>query len=290
MKLAHDLPVEVVSADSRQIIKYLDIGTAKPTQAEQAVVRFHLLDLIEPGERYSAFRFIDDADRAIGAILSAGHIPVVVGGTGLYLRALTDGVVEIEQDRPEIRERLEQEMEQSGPAAMHHRLTEIDPSEAARIHPHNRVRVIRALEIWELTGQPKSALAASGAYKKSRYEYRTYCLQPARDRLYEAIDRRVDEMMRSGWLQEVELLVRRGLGPTLRKANVIGYDELLDFVENRCDLAETVNMIRQNTRRYAKRQMTWFRNQIEGYVAVSPDLLETELRTFLRTWPGAVKT
>lgn len=290
LRLSRDLPIEVVSADSRQMIKYLDIGTAKPTRMEQAALHFHLIDLIAPGERYSAFRFIEDADRVIGAILSAGHIPIVVGGTGLYLRALVEGVVEIEQDRPEMRERLEQEMEQSGPEAMHHRLSEIDPLEAARIHPHNKVRVIRALEIWELTGQPKSALAAAGTYKKSKYEYKIYVLQPARERLYEAIDRRVDEMMQSGWLQEVEDMVRRGLGPALRRANVIGYDELMDFVENKCTLSEAVNMIKQNSRRYAKRQMTWFRHQVEGEVVISPDMLETELRKYLRTWPGVIKT
>jgi len=151
VQLAAGFPIEIISADSRQVIKHLDIGTAKPTPDEQQAVRFHLIDLIEPGERYSAFQFIEDCDTAAGDIIGRKRIPVVVGGTGLYLKALTEGVVEIEQDRPEIRQHLEDEMARLGPEVMHRRLVELDPAEAERIHANNRVRVLRALEIYELT-------------------------------------------------------------------------------------------------------------------------------------------
>ena len=171
VSLASSFPIEIVSADSRQIIRRLDIGTAKPTADERKAVRFHLLDLIDPGERYSAYQFIEDADATISDIVSRKRIPVIVGGTGLYLRALVDGVIEIESDNPEIRERLQKEMDTIGPEMMHRRLAQIDPAEARAIHPNNRIRVLRALEIYELTHQPKSKLMASGAYKKSRYEY-----------------------------------------------------------------------------------------------------------------------
>ncbi|RKX24082.1 MAG: tRNA (adenosine(37)-N6)-dimethylallyltransferase MiaA, partial [Candidatus Zixiibacteriota bacterium] len=185
MDLAGEYAVEIISADSRQIIKYLDIGTAKPTIEEQRKVSFHLIDLIEPGERYSAVRFLVDSDRAVSDILNRGHIPLVVGGTGLYLRALTEGVVKIEEnDNPELREKLQRQMEELGPEEMHRRLAELDPDEAARIHPNNKVRVIRALEICELAGQSKTTLVASGAYKKSKYEYEYFCLVPPRDELY----------------------------------------------------------------------------------------------------------
>lgn len=261
VNLASSFPIEVVSADSRQVIRRLDIGTAKPTADEWQVVMFHLLDLIEPGERYSAYQFIDDADAAISDIVSRKRIPVIVGGTGLYLRALVDGVIEVEKDNPEVRERLEREMDTVGPEIMHRRLAEIDPAEAQAIHPNNRIRVLRALEIYELTHEAKSKLMASGAYKKSRHEYDLYCLLPDRAKLYTAIERRVDAMISSGLVAEVERLVHSGLRPALRKANVIGYDEVLDYLDDKCTLDQAIAMIKQNTRRYAKRQTTWFRHQ-----------------------------
>jgi len=287
VRLASEFPLEVISADSRQIIRHLDIGTAKPTAEEQRIVRFHLIDLIEPGERYSAFRFIEDADRAVREVLARGRIPVVVGGTGLYLRALTEGVVEIEEDRPEIRERLENEMNELGPEAMHRRLMAIDPDEAAKIHPNNRVRVIRALEMCELAGQPKSKLTASGAYKRSEFDYQLYCLQPERERLYEAINRRVDVMMQAGLLEEVKRLVGRGLGPALRRAHVIGYAEVLDYLDGRVSLDGGVDLIKQNSRRYAKRQMTWFRHQTECDYYADAELLSTALRASLGSFQRA---
>lgn len=263
VRLAEEFPVEIVSADSRQIIRHLEIGTAKPTSEERAQVPFHLIDIIEPGERYSAFRFLEDADRCVGEILGRKNIPLVVGGTGLYLRALSEGVIEIDSDREDIRKKLEGEMERLGPEAMHRRLNEIDPEEAARVHPNNKVRVMRGLEIFELTGKTKSALAASGTYKRSSYFFDFFCLAPPRTRLYETIDARVDRMMSEGLLSEIDTLVRSGLAEQIRRANVIGYAELLEYLEDRCTLEEAVAAVKQNSRRYAKRQMTWFRHQAD---------------------------
>jgi len=286
VQLAAGFPIEIISADSRQVIKHLDIGTAKPTPDEQQAVRFHLIDLIEPGERYSAFQFIEDCDTAAGDIIGRKRIPVVVGGTGLYLKALTEGVVEIEQDRPEIRQHLEDEMARLGPEVMHRRLVELDPAEAERIHANNRVRVLRALEIYELTGRPKSELLAAGAYKKSSYAYSFYCLQPERTALYEAINQRVDTMMKAGLPEEVDRLVRRGLEPRLRRSNVIGYDELLDYLDDRCSLDEAVAAIKQNSRRYAKRQLTWFRHQADCTYFTDRPAIMTALGGVLATdWP-----
>ena len=261
--LAASFPIEVISADSRQIIRHLNIGTAKPTPAEQEAVRFHLIDIVEPGDRYSAYQFIEDCDRAVESILERGHIPVVVGGTGLYLRALTEGVIEVDDSDSTVRERLETEMDREGPEAMYARLTEVDPEEGARTHANNRVRVIRALEIFELTGRPKSELTCSGAYKRSRYEYSLHCLQQDRESLYDRINRRVDQMLADGLVGEVEKLVADGLRGRLREARVIGYDEILDYLDGRASLDEAVESIKQNSRRYAKRQITWFRHQAE---------------------------
>jgi len=284
VELAGRHPIEIVSADSRQIIKRLNIGTAKPTAQEREKVRFHLIDLIEPGERYTAFRFVDDADRAIGDILGRGHIPIVVGGAGLYLRALTEGVVEIEKDDLTIRERLEEEMEQVGAEWMYDRLSQIDPLEAAKLHPNNKVRLIRALEIYYLTGKPKSELAATGAYRKSQYSYEYFCLVPERQTLYRNIEARVDRMMQQGLLDEVRHLCQNGFKEQIRKANVIGYNELLDHLEEKTSLSKAVNLIKQNSRRYAKRQITWFRHQVAGAFFEDKTILINGVQHLLSGW------
>ncbi len=263
IRLAELYPVEIISADSRQLIRHLDIGTDKPPPEQRQVVRFHLLDIVEPGEKYSAYRFIDESDRAVKDILSRGNIPVVVGGTGLYLKALTEGVVEIEGENEEIRARLEREMEEMGPEKMHQRLRSIDPEEAGRIHPHNKVRVVRALEIYYLAGMPKSELVRSGAYKKSRYAYKYHCLAPAREQLYQQINDRVGRMIDGGMLEEVNGLLDRDLRQEILRANVIGYNETIEHLTGNLSLPDAVSSIKQNSRRYAKRQLTWFRRLSE---------------------------
>ena len=261
LEIAKNYPVEIISADSRQILKHLNIGTAKPTQSELSQVPFHLVDIIEPGERYSAFNFIDDAEKTIKQILSRNNIPLIVGGTGLYLRALTDGVVEISQDDFSIREKLEAELEEKGTEYLHKKLEEIDPLESAKIHPNNKNRIIRALEIFYLTGHTKSELLTTGKYRNSKYKFSYYCLAPERELLYERINNRVDEMLEEGLIKEINNLVHLGYKKKIRKANVIGYTEILDYLDNNLSLDEAVAMVKQNSRRYAKRQMTWFRKQ-----------------------------
>lgn len=278
IELAAEYPIEIVSADSRQMVRYLDIGTAKPTAEESKRVPFHLIDIIEPGERYSAFRFIDDASNAIADIFKRGKLPLVVGGTGLYLRALTDGVVEIDPADMAIRERLEQELVEIGPERMWKRLNSIDPLEAAKIHPNNRVRLIRALEIFELTGKSKSEMTASGGYRKSEYSFEYYCLAPPREELYETINRRVDMMVDAGLAAEFENLVSRGCLEPMRRANIIGYNELILWKEGRLSFEQAIAEIKQNSRRYAKRQMTWFRGQAGCRFYESPSALRQNLR------------
>ncbi len=284
VRLAEHYPIEVVGADSRQIIRGLDIGTAKPTAAERRAAPMHLVDLIEPGGRYSAFRFIDDAETAISEVLTRGNIPVVVGGTGLYLRALTAGIVEIDDDNLEIRRRLEEQMQQEGPEAMHARLRKIDPLEAEQVHPHNQVRVIRALELFYLTGRCKSELMYTDVYRRPSFNYRFYRLMPPRDELYGKINRRVEQMVDNGLLNEVRRFVDDGLAESVRQSRVIGYTELLDYLDGARSLEEAVSLIKQNTRHYAKRQYTWLRHQVKGPVYHQPEDLAADLAQNLDKW------
>lgn len=283
LELADTFPIEIVSADSRQILRRLEIGTAKPTAEEQRRARFHVIDVIDPGERYTAFRFIDDATAAIEDILGRGKVPLVVGGTGLYLRALTEGVVEIDSEDMDIREELEQQMEELGPQRMHDRLAEVDPLEAAVIHPNNKVRVIRALEMFYLTGKSKSELVVTGAYKSSPFAFRYFCLMPSRSDLYEVINARVDQMMHQGLLEEIEALIAAGWKDRIAAANVIGYKEVLQFLDELVTLEEAVSLIKQNTRRYAKRQSTWFRKLDPGDIYESRGEVIDAVAAYLAT-------
>lgn len=287
--LADRFPVEIVSADSRQIIRHLNIGTAKPEFAAREKIPVHLVDIIDPGERYTAYRFIDDAVRAIDDILSRGRIPLVVGGTGLYLQALTEGVAKIEEDNTEIRDRIEQEMAQLGPEVMHQRLAKIDPSTAAAVHPNNRVRVIRALEVFYLTGKTKSELVAVGSYRKTDYVFEYYCLMPEREKLYQDINERVDLMVADGLLEELQRLVADGWADKIRKANVIGYQEMLRHIDGRIELEDAINLIKQNSRRYAKRQMTWFRHQVGCNEFSDSKSLQGALISALENWNSESK-
>lgn len=284
VKLAERHPIEIVGADSRQIIRKLDIGTAKPTSAERQAAPMHLIDIIEPGGRYSAFRFIDDAEETVAAILRRSHIPVVVGGTGLYLRALSEGIVEIDDDNLEIRRRLEKQMQEEGPEAMHDRLRKIDPLEAEQVHPNNQIRVIRALELFYLTGRCKSELVHTEVYRRPAYDYQFYRLMPPRAGLYERINHRVEQMLAEGLLDEIRGLIDQGLGKAMRESRVIGYTELLDYLEGHRSYDEAVSLIKQNTRRYAKRQYTWLRHQVEGPVFDCPEQLRAKLAHKLEKW------
>lgn len=279
LEIAKKIPIEIISADSGQLIRELNIGTAKPTAAEQKLARFHLIDIIKPGDNYSAFQFIKDAEKAIVQILSRNKLPVIVGGTGLYLKALAEGVFDMESENPEVRAWLEREMEELGPTAMYNKLKNIDPAEASKTHLNNKVRVTRALEIYYLTGIPKSELIKKKRPKKGKFEYQYYCLMPARSRLYETINSRVDKMLKKGLLDELKGLVRAGKGELVQKMNVIGYNELLEHIKGNLELEKAVLLIKQNSRRYAKRQFTWFRHQTQGNYFPTPIELK---RVFLR--------
>ncbi|UCD93744.1 MAG: tRNA (adenosine(37)-N6)-dimethylallyltransferase MiaA [Candidatus Zixiibacteriota bacterium] len=260
LKLLKKYPgLHVLSADSRQIYKHLSIGTDKPSAEFLEKYNFHLVDIVEPGERYTAFDFVSDSEKLLKELLQAGQLPLICGGTGLYVKSLVEGIVEIPEDDFSIRDRLEEEAVDKGPAYLYEKLRKIDPLEAKKTHPNNIKRIIRALEIYHLTGKAKSEIIASAAGGDTKYDFDVSCLMPPRDELYADINKRVDLMVKSGLLAEVEGLYELGLKDKVKEINIIGYNELFKYFDGEISLESAINLIQQNTRRFAKRQITWFK-------------------------------
>ncbi len=258
VRVARELGGEIVSADSRQIYRGMDIGTAKPDPAATRPAPHHLIDIVEPSERYDAARFAADAETAIADIVERGREPLVVGGTGFYLTSLFEGLFEGPGRDPEVRARLEEEAERVGSPALHERLARVDPATARRLHPNDAVRIVRALEVFEVTGRQLSSWHEDSP-RDTRFDAWYTLLTMDRERLYERIEDRVDGMVEAGLLEEVEGLVRSGrLAEGMPAADALGYRELLPVVRGEAELADAVQLIKRNTRRYAKRQMTWF--------------------------------
>lgn len=267
MQLAERFPIEIISADSRQVYRQLDIGTGKPTAGELALVPTHLINLIEPGERYNAARFVREARQTISEIYARGKQPLIVGGTGLYLKALTAGLIELDDFDIKIREQLEGELISRGADALWEELYRRDPLDASKIHPNNHYRLLRSLEILRSTGQTKTELMRTRQVGGDSIEYSYVIMNPLRDELYRSVNERVISMMNNGWIDEVSRLVRSGLADSIRKSSVIGYGELIDVCDGRLKLSDATVLIQQQTRQYAKRQQTWFRHQTAGFMA-----------------------
>lgn len=260
IEVARKLGAEIVSADSQQVYRGFDIGTAKPSAEELAQVPHHLLSVAEPDETFSAARFQSLADAAIADITSRGKRVVVAGGTGLYLRILLHGVVPAPPAAPEIRARLEEEAQRLGREHLHQRLSAIDPETAARVKPTDLVRIVRALEIHELTGTTASQFRNEHRFAEDRYPFDLYVLDPPREELYRRIDQRAARMFREGLLDEVRDLVARGYRDATPMGSV-GYVQALAQLEGRLTLEEAIAQTARESRRYAKRQLTWFRRE-----------------------------
>ena len=256
--LCRALGGEVVSMDSMQVYRGMDIGTAKPSLAERGGIAHHLLDVADPGEAFSVADYRALADAAIAQIRARGHLPVLVGGTGLYLNALTLEMDFAQAPADEaVRARLAQAaLAEGGRERLHARLAEVDPASAARLHPNDLRRVVRALEIYEVTGLPMSAHATD--MRPRRYAPHIAGLSMARPALYARIDARVDAMLAQGLLAEAAALRAAGVPDQSQAMQAIGYRELLSVLDGQADVREAAASIQQNSRRYAKRQMTWF--------------------------------
>jgi len=259
LRLAHDLDAEIVNADSMQIYSGLDIGTAKPTPEQQAEIRHHLIDVANPAQLFSAADFCAAADVAIRDIISRGKRVIVAGGTGLYIRALVKGLVDSPSGEGELREALLDESCRVGNAAMLEKLQQVDPELAAVLHPNNLVRIIRALEVYQLTGIPLSQYQKKHAFATRRYEALQIGISVDRSVLYERIDGRVEQMLASGLLEEVRSLLAAGYGRDIKPLRSIGYKEAVAHLSGDISAEEAVRLIKRNTRHYAKRQLTWFK-------------------------------
>ncbi len=258
--LARIIDAEILSMDSMSIYRGMQIGTAKPTLSQRALVRHHLLDLCEPHESFSVARYLAAADESLRRVIDRGRVPLFVGGTGLYLRALLRGVFDGPPIPAEVRQQLEAELASTSPEALHHRLQTVDPKAARRIHANDGRRIVRALEVYVVTGQPVSDLQQQAALPSHERPQNVFWLAPPRPWLYDRIDRRVETMFAEGLVDEVQRLLAAPLPLSHTARQALGYKEVLAHLEQGVPLPETIALIQTRTRQFAKRQHTWFRH------------------------------
>ncbi len=285
VRLAKEYGGEVISADSMQIYQYMNVASAKPTIDEMQGVPHHLLDFVSPFEPFSVADYVKLAKEKINEVISRGKLPIVAGGTGLYISSLVDNVEFAEEEPdPSVRIRLFAEAEEKGIEPLYQRLQEIDPEAAAAIHPNNHKRVIRALEIFETTGLTMTEQNARSKMTPSPFDPYMLALCPPREILYERINLRVDTMVDEGLFEEAKTLMDMGLNRDMQSMQGIGYKEAFDCLNGDMTQEECIEEIKRATRRYAKRQLTWFRRDAR-YRWVNP-LEETDLLAAMEafTW------
>jgi tRNA dimethylallyltransferase len=257
--VALQLDGEIVNADSQLVYRYMDIGTAKPPAAAREKVRHHLIDVIDPDGEFNAALYRELALKAIAEIAARGKKPIVCGGTGLYMRALTQGLFVGPGKNPEVRKRLEEQAEGKGLGALYERLREVDPDATHSIHPNDRYRIVRALEIFELTGKGISRWQKDHGFKESAFEVLKIGLNRERQELYDLINQRCDEMITRGLVEEVKKLAERGYGLDLPALQSVGYKQIGLYLRGRLTIEDAITLIKRDTRHLAKRQLTWFR-------------------------------
>jgi tRNA dimethylallyltransferase len=259
VELAKKLNTEIISADSMQIYKGMNIGTAKITEEEKQGIIHHMIDIINPDEEYSVSEFKYDAEKIIDRLLSENRIPIIVGGSGLYVNSL---IYDLDfgntKSNKKLREYYTYYYKEHGEDALYDKLLKIDPVAAEKIHKNNIKRIIRALEVYDITGVKFSELNTDIRKKSNKYDCILIGLSMERKVLYERINQRVDEMLSNGLVDEVSSLIKKGYGKNLVSMRGIGYKEIIEYLEGNTDYEEAVNTLKQNTRRFAKRQYTWF--------------------------------
>lgn len=276
--LARELNGEIVGADSMQIYKYMDVGTAKPDQKERQLAIHHLVDFLDPADNFDAKRFTALADQAISDIAKRGRVPVIAGGTGLYIRALLHGLFRGKPACPATLDKLNHSLKEKGAPALHEQLIKCDPKAAEKIHPNDGFRIVRALEVFLTTGAPISRCQKTHDFKSDRYQSLTFGLHMDRKQLYDRINQRVDIMMAQGLLDEVKTLVNQGYPLELKSMQSIGYRHMGMYLKGEVSLEEAVRLLKRDTRRYAKRQFTWF-NKEKDLIWVRADDMEKAIET-----------
>jgi tRNA dimethylallyltransferase len=261
LRLAEHLPVEIVNCDSQQVYRHMDIGTAKPSRDELARVPHHCFDLVNPDEPFNAGIYMGYASAAVEAILSRGNTPLVVGGTGLYARALMKGIAMIPEVPGQLREQVVEQIATQGSPAVHARLAEIDPASAERLHPNDAQRIGRALEVFLATGRTITSFQEAHRFATPRYGAQVFGMSWDREALDKRIDDRVPRLLDAGFLEEARELLRLGYSPDLRALKALGYKELFSMLEGTLTRAQALDEIAATHRSYARRQMTWFRKE-----------------------------
>jgi tRNA dimethylallyltransferase len=294
LELAERFDGEIVNADSMQVYRLLDVGTAKPSAADRARVPHHLFDVVDPDVQYDASRYARDAEQAIAAIHTRGRVPFVVGGSGLYIKALLEGLSVGVGRSPELRAALEAEDERAraagDPERLHRRLAEIDPTTARALHPNDRLRIVRALELHAATGVAPSVLqrrAGAAPSAASAWRVLQLALDPGPDALAHRIDRRCEAMIAGGLLQEVRRLRDLGYGPELPSMRAIGYRHMQPVVDGLDTLVNVLEAMKRDTRRFARRQRTWLRgvSDVEWMAPEPLEALVQRVKRFLEEAP-----
>lgn len=274
IKLAKRFGGEIVGADSMQIYRQMDIGTAKPTDEEKAAVHHHMVDIVDPDEDFDAAAYGRRAHQVVQQLMADRMPAFVVGGTGLYVKALVYGLFKGRTSNHEVRTRLKTRLEEEGAVALHASLKEKDPTAAKRIHPNDAYRIQRALEVIETTGRSISDLHDAHRFQKARYQTLEIGLALPREQLYARIDRRVDQMIMAGLLDEVRGLLARGYDPNLKSMQSLGYRHMVGFLQGGTTWEEALRTLKRDHRRYAKRQFTWFK-AVPEMNWLAPDQVET---------------
>ena len=287
VELALSLGAQVINADSMQVYRFMDVGTAKPTLEERRGIPHHLIDVVDPDEDFNAARYRQTA-LPLAKGLCEKKIPcLVVGGTGLYIRSLLGGLVELPPVNPVLRKRLHEECHVQGAPKLHRKLAHLDPERAESIHPNDGVRIIRALEIIEQTHCSCSELLKKHQFKIQDFQTLKLCLQMEKNQLYDRINKRTEKMMADGLIEETEHLIKKGYGPHLKPMMAIGYRHTVKYLHGEWPLKKVVETLKQDTRRYSKRQMTWFKGEQDMIFVdpLSPVLIERMIRDFLTESP-----
>jgi tRNA dimethylallyltransferase len=281
---------EIINTDSLQVYRYLDIGTAKPTPGEQAQARHHLIDLVNPDEAFSAGAYVAHAQAVLAALAQAGRVAILCGGTGLYFRALTEGLAEVPAIPADVRQAVETRLKAQGTPALHAELARLDPVGAAKLHPNDSARISRALEVVLATGTPigryrddQSTAPPLGAVLHVGWGW-------DRAALYQTINRRVETMLAGGWIDEVRQVLARGYAPDAKPLRSIGYREIVEHLAGARAADTLAPDIQQRTRNYAKRQLTWFRHQtrVDWFSPGAADAVLRRVEAFLNTQHNSV--